>query len=687
MSEEKFRRLIDLRAQQGDEEGRLRALQGLKAFRASQAGASTPEAQPVRQDIPQSFDPGPTFADTPGQNAIRGIKDAGMRLFGGLEFGTQIVSSGPASVIAGLGGIAGEVAGQFQGLEGVGADTAKRLTKMLTYEPRSQEAKDIIKFIEPAIRAAQSYIQGEGEGVQEGVEVLFGPTAGKIAGTAVETLPAAAAEYFGLRGLRSLKSASQAERTARETISPPEQARTFDETGIVATKGEFEHSKGLEEAFGQLKKEGIILEQSSPAGDQLRGFKKRQSEEVRDYLEGVSPGESALLATKIKGAIELRKSSAKFARREAYKELAEATKDTNVQLGIEPLINALPDAGRLADFSATRSGQSSALSGLLAEFGVDNSGAAISYLKANKIDVRPLSVANTESFRQRLKDIEDSDVDGYTGRFTGPIRKALDEEFDLASAQLELNGSESVSRAAKNARLSNVALKTEFDEAGLVDKLIATKSRRSRVPKVENSEVYSTLAAKSTKVEQFQNVVNSLDRAASKGRQAKNELKSRFVLDLVDSAFGARTRKIQGERMFGGGAFAKRYDDLEPKIKVLFSPDEVKKLAALKKNAEDLTYPGGATIKGSAGFFADALEKMGVWSIAAANKFPIVGPVFVSEVKRIVSQSKAEAAVRSATETGKSVRALLETDYPSLAAALALGAKVDTETDTEEEAE
>lgn len=87
------------------------------------------------------------------------------------------------------------------------------------------------------------------------------------------------------------------------------------------------------------------------------------------------------------------------------------------------------------------------------------------------------------------------------------------------------------------------------------------------MPSIEESQVYSKLVAKSTPIEQFDKVIKSLDRAGGRGRFAKNSMKAEFILDLMDSGYGASSRKIQGERTFGANAFVKRYDQLEPKLK------------------------------------------------------------------------------------------------------------------------
>ena len=253
----------------------------------------------------------------------------------------------------------------------------------------------------------------------------------------------------------------------------------------------------------------------------------------------------------------------------------------------------------------------------LQKFGIDKTNSSIDRAAKKGIPVTPLSVENAERFRKRINSIEQADQTGSTTRITGPIKSALDSEFDIAAKALEASGSEDIARAAKNARNSHIALKTEFDEKGIVDRLTAESNRKSRIPKIEESQVYSKLIAKSTPIEQFDRLISSLDRAGSKGKLAKNSMKSQMILDLVDSGFAAGSRKIKGERIFGASAFNKRFDQIEPKLKSLMSKQEFARLKKARDVSKNLVPPSGAIPKGSAGLFIDSLNNP--WNICHAR--------------------------------------------------------------------
>ncbi len=571
-------------------------------------------------------------------------------VIGGAENLLSILSGSVSDAVSGISGLVG------------GGDVDERTERIKaikeggTYQPRSESGKDVQSGIGSALAPV-----GE---AMTATERFLGDNALNLTGSpelaaAAATLPTATLELLGLKGTRSLKKVTP------ENIVP-EAEPTLRETGIRSTVGE------ATQDLGQQKSEQFLLEQSSEGGDQLRGYKLAQSREIRDYLEGVKPEEVDNIGQAVQDALRLRKNSSKYKRKLAYDKLADLTKDTDVRLNTNTIYEAgFSDPADFRDFQATNPQQAKAIEGIISEFGLDLSDEGVKNAARNGIEIQELSVSNAERMRKRLNNIEKSDQTGNTARFTGPMKDALDSEFDLASRALQENGSPDVARAAKEARQSHAALKTEFDEKGLTSQLIDNKSYQSRLPKVEESQVYSKLITTSTPVESFTRVVKSLDRAGSKGARAKNQIKAQMVMDLIDSGFSASTRKIKGEKVFGANAFGKRFDKLEPKLKSIMSEAEFKKLKKLRNDANDLVPPSGAMPKGSAGFFIEALDKVGLMGMM--NAIPYAGPAtadFLTKIGKTSKDAKAfEKAVKSSPEI-KDALNLLSTDYPSLAAAL-----------------
>lgn len=591
--------------------------------------------------------------------------------------------------------------------EGAGSRAVEAVRGALTYEPKTDIAREQSEgfgnALQKVLSVANIPISGlaglaellTGQGIEQASKTVesvkskgLGDTAGEriyeetgspLAATIAGTAPTALLEIAGVKGAGKLKGGGAkplaAEEGANVSATPKGEAEIpkFEGTDIRATAGE------LTQDTAQLKKEAYLLEQTvNDAGDEMRNYKLAQSEEIKKYLDGITDAEANEIGGTLKSALDLRKSSVKYKRKLAYDKLAEVTKDQNVLLNTDVMAMSLPDKGDIRDFAATNPGQFKALSGLMTEFGIDLTPASVEAAKQAGIEITPLSVSNAERMRKRLNAIEKSDPTGQAARFTGPLKEALDSEFDIASKALEAYGNESVAKAAKEARLSHAALKTEFDEAGLVETLISNKSRLSNIPKVEESQVYQKLAAKSTPVEQFTAVIKSLDRAGSKGRLAKSQLKASIVLDLLDDAFKAKSRKVKGERIFGANAFASRFDTLEPKIKAIMSDEEYLKLKKMRDISEKLIPPSAAMPKGSAGFFIDNLDRIG--AMALLNKIPGAGPIMANELRTLGVAAKDKQTLKKALKNPKTKELynLLNSDYPALAAALGLS-QVDVE--------
>lgn len=564
-------------------------------------------------------------------------------------------TGGMVGMIGGtLKGLADEIrSGKFGTQEAADriGNLAAEYSQALTYAPRTE--------------TGQEYVQAIGEA---------GEALAPLAGVGGQLTAVGQMAKVTPQAVKAADLASKATAPVRPKGKPVEVIQA-EQSGIPITEGEA--LKSTQSGFDKLKQEQFLLEQSGEAGDTMRAFKLNQSREIKKYLEDISPEQAGEVGAAVKDAIQLRENSARFKRAQAYDTLAEVTKDIDVELSKRPILDAFPEPGEFRDFAATKTGEYNALRGLMEEFGIINGD--------GKIPVENLSISNQERFRKRLASIEDGDPTGATSRIVGPIRQALDSEFELASNALEKTGAPDVALAAKNARLSHVALKTEFDDKALVSQLIADKSFKSRVPSIEESQVYSKLVAKSTPIEQFDKVIKSLDRAGGRGRFAKNSMKAEFILDLMDSGYGASSRKIQGERTFGANAFVKRYDQLEPKLKKVFTPEEFAKLKLMRKQAEDLIPPAGAIPKGSAGFFIDSMAKLGVFSLL--NKIPTVGPIIGNQVQEMGRSAKAASMANRAVQGYKpdaDLLMLIEKQYPRLGAGIGLGVAVETMSDEEQ---
>lgn len=452
----------------------------------------------------------------------------------------------------------------------------------------------------------------------------------------------------------------------------------FEQMGAPALRGE------VTKDFGERKLEQQLLESASEkAAEPIRQVKKIQSEAMRGELDTLvdNLGITGETGDAMKGALNQRKAHLKGERSRLYGELGEAaTEAGNTPIISEPILSALPDKGTIRDIAAIAPNQYKALNDLLVEFGIEQGEEAVASAAQRGIDIDPLGLHNFESFRKRLNGIASSDQTGAINVLTGPLKTSLDAEIDLATAAMEGVGG-NIGEMAKAARQSNIALKTEFDEKSITAKLIDPVKRGSTIPKVEVSKAYNAVMAPNTPIENLERLMGSLAKAGGPGQKAVAEMQGRAVLDLVDSAFSAQSRQIDGQRVFGAGMFSKQYEKLLPKLELLFAgdPKTLAKLNNVYERAQDIIPPAGAVPKGSAGFFVDALNKIGVYSVA--SKIP-----FAREVFEIAQQAGGSATARSNAKKALNARPkvletanMIQREFPQIAAALGIAALIEME--------
>ena len=166
--------------------------------------------QPVQSGLPQGFtlDSQPTGGLNVTDNTGRGntnVRDIpsgevsiGDTLLGGAEVAGTVLSSAIAEPIAGLSGL---VATAFGGVDG-GVDTVKLVKDALTFEPGTKEGRSQLKavgeFIAPVAEGLSTTEKFLGDAV---LNATGSPELAAIA----HSLPTAALEAFGVKGLRSAR--------------------------------------------------------------------------------------------------------------------------------------------------------------------------------------------------------------------------------------------------------------------------------------------------------------------------------------------------------------------------------------------------------------------------------------------------------------------------------------------------
>lgn len=463
------------------------------------------------------------------------------------------------------------------------------------------------------------------------------------------------------------QSAMQELTAARAGTSPEQAARSalFASEQVPSTRG------AITQDFGQQAVEARLAEAvADPAAAPFRSLQLRQSEAIKSRLDELvnKLGVPERTGESLKEALEGRKTLLKQQKSALYKQAATQAEN----LGVLPIVPdniaaAIPDARTVRRISKIAPGQASALDDLMIEFGIKKP-------PENFIgEITPLSLDNFEDFRAGLNLIERSDTSGAIKVLSGPVKDALDAEADLMADAVEQSGAKGATdliKTLKQARGIVRETKEEFSPQALTGKLINTQ-RDGFTPVIEASKVVPKLFARETPIEQVQKTLNNLSRAGDKGKQAIGDLQAAAVLNLVDEAFGASSRKIDGIQTFGPGAFQKAIDKIgRDKLNLLFSGNKeaLTRINNIESIAKAIQPPAGAVPKGSASVILDLVNRIGL------SRVPGIGP-FMDVISTVKASGKTRREVEKALNAKPALIKMassIDRDYPALASALGI---------------
>lgn len=453
----------------------------------------------------------------------------------------------------------------------------------------------------------------------------------------------------------------------------------FKSEGIEPTEGQ------LTQYFSQQAREARLMSMASgEAGEPLRQRALDQSNIFQDRIDEfvASLGVPNEAGNTIKEALSGRKALLRREKNKLYEDVANAAPEVaNAPILTDTIVSAFADPAtkrRIARLSPT---QANALDDLAVEFGLNQSPEAVQAFLKDGGEITPLTLGNFEDFRQALNLIERTDQTGAISVLTGPIKSALDEEVALIDSAVRNSGMSDagVLSSLRDARARVREINTEFSPQAISGRLIETK-RDGFTPVIEASQVTQQLLRSGTPVESLQAVVNNLTRAGEKGAQALGDLQAATVLQAMDAALKAPSRKTSGVQTMGGNQFAKALDSIgDEKLALIFQGNEaaLRRLQSLKQIALDLEPASAATPKGSAPVILDALKRMG--------RFPGIAAI-VDTANFIISAGADDRAVARALkgrpETVENARQISRL-YPNLATALGLGAILNVDTENE----
>lgn len=452
-----------------------------------------------------------------------------------------------------------------------------------------------------------------------------------------------------------------------ETAETASRRARFEEQDIPATRGD------LTQDFKQQATESRLAGLTDPDAEPLRQFRLEQSEaftgKVNELVDSLGVPENT--GQTVKDALSGRISLLRSEKNALYKEVADASPEVaNTPILTDDIAAALPSAETLEDIAIVGANVDG-IQKALVRFGINKDPAAINTFTEGGGTITPLTLGNFDRFRKVLGGLEKADQTGSAGVAIGPIRRALDEEALFVDDALKASGitDQGVINTLREARARVRTLKTEFSPQSIAGKLTDVK-RDGVTPVIEASKVSNELLRPGAPIENLERTLNSLKRSP-KGATAIGDLQSSVVMDALEAAFKAPSRKVTGVETVGGNQFAKALDKFgEDKLALLFksNPEALKTLQGLKQTGLDITPASAAVPKGSAAVILDLI----------ATRFgSLPGIAAFRDVARFaINAGSDERAVRKALDAAppeiKRAFRAMNSRYPNIAAKLGI---------------
>jgi hypothetical protein len=468
----------------------------------------------------------------------------------------------------------------------------------------------------------------------------------------------------------------------REGVNPEQAARAarFQSQGIPATAGD------ITQDFAQQAKEQRLLNQAGiEAAEPLRQMKLQQSQAFTGKVDDLvnSLGVADDLGESVKTALTGRKELLQAEKNALYKQVAETAPEVaNMPLFTGSISEAIPGQREMRRLSQIQGNQIPAVKDLLVEFGIDKTPESVEKFIKSGGEVVPLNIGNFEDFRQGLLRAARGDNTGATSVVTGPLQRALDAEAELIDDALKARGGDiapTVLDTLKAARERVRTIKTEFSPQAITGRLINTK-QDGVTPVIEASKVARELLKADSRgvasIENLQRTMASLRKAGKPGQKAIKNMQAAVVMNALEDSLKAVSNKTSGAQMFNPAQFSKSLENLgEKKLQEVFRGNEkaLSRLMNLKATARDIVPAAAATPKGSAPVILDVLSR--------ASSMPGLAAVR-DTINFVVRAGADDRAVRKAMNSKPAFRRVLtnmETDFPSIAAAIGVSAALKDE--------
>lgn len=593
-------------------------------FEAMIAGGAqpTPPAQQPMDERVMQFATDPRQAMQQAAIGPAGVAEAALTLGSGMI----------AEPLAGLAGLA---SAPF-----VGAERASEIIggarEAMTYQPRTEAGQRAVMGV-----AESAPVQAIGKGLQTAEQTLGDigfEVAGPVGGAIGASLPTAALEALGLKGVGKIRGAKKVTgitdeiaqklddagvkvddltpqqiaqiqgEVAAQSQEQMRRAKLFEDLGIPTLQSritrksdDFLAERRLEMAQADIP--GATALQERVAAE-AAGFQDASRRLIDDL--GM-PDEAGDL---IKEALNARVSGVAEKAEQAYIKLGELTQGKSIPIIGNKILGRLDDQKTAALSGRLSKAERSQINDLMVEFGLDTDPARIdAWSKRRKAssgalpvkqDITPLTLENIEEFNQGLSGMTGFDASPELRGVAGALKRGVDEELEALDNALRkstgplASASRGIRSAAKRARALYKGRKDLENVDGIIGRLTRGKPRTPDEPLILGSDVVKKLfsGTREGSIENIRKVVKNLQKAGPLGEKALGALQASAVADLMNSSISIT--KLPGDvPKWLGNQFAKRFDQLNAngRLDEIFksNPKAIESLKNLREAGELIT--------------------------------------------------------------------------------------------------
>lgn len=511
------------------------------------AGSSNPKSIP---DVPPQ--PVPAKAPTTWER-LKGAGEAGLSVLSGATGGLVGMVGGT------LGGLAGAIAsGKIGTPEGAQMleDVATQQAQRFTYQPRTQTGQEALQFITPALQTAGAIPPAQGIAAGS----MIGPAVSQVRNAGVRgAFPGVGAVMDEVANARTAEIPGYGAAMTPQAVIRNERAQSLP-VPIQLTRGQAERT------FEQQRFERETAKQGS-VGEPLRQRFANQNEQILQnfdaWVDDTGAQAPSLRATGqiVSQAIADKAAKAKAAIKAAYDE-AEKAGETSQPVSVAPLVQYV-EQKRPEAINAP------VITSLEAK------------LKAVSKDGMA-SINDLEEVRKMVGTLGGKDA--TNSYFAREIKSVIDNMTEGAGGE-----------AYKRARALRARYGREFENVGVVDKLLSTKpGTTDRAVAFENVFDHSILNGS---LDDVRMIRKTLQTGGEGGQQAWKELQGQTLGYIRDAATSNASRDIRGNPIVSFAKLDKAINELDRsgKLDFIFGKEGAQHLRDIRDIAGDVhTSPPGA---------------------------------------------------------------------------------------------